>query len=171
MEYNLEQKAIEQLLQVISSELNRPPLLDYLPIILSVIAIIISGITIFYQIKLNNTNLQSIYFEQIFGEFLKTKIPKVMGKLDFDENGKLRREYREINKVFMAMMRECGYFKYAKNDFFHLLYTKTQELDEYLVEQAGKTFPSREEQDCIKIEVHNKVRNIVQIINKNYQHF
>ena len=171
MVYNGEQKTIEQMLQILSEELKCPPLLDYLPVILSVIAIIISGITIFYEIKLNNTNLQSIYFEQIFGEYLKTKIPKVMGKLDFDENGKLRREYREINKVFMAMMRECGYFKYAKNDFFHSLCTKTQELDEYLVELAGKTFLSRKEQDLIKIEVHSKVQDIVQLINRNYQHF
>lgn len=71
----------------------------------------------------------------------------------------------------MAMMRECGYFKYAKNDFFHSLCTKTQELDEYLVELAGKTFLSRKEQDLIKIEVHSKVQDIVQLINRNYQHF
>ncbi len=49
--------------------------------------------------------------------------------------------------------------------------TKTQELDEYLVELAGKTFLSRKEQDLIKIEVHSKVQDIVQLINRNYQHF
>lgn len=171
MAYEGNQKTIEDLLNIVLAEIEKPQVLEYVSIILSVVAILISCFAIIYQIKLNNANLQSTYFEEIFGSYLKTKIPKVMRKIDFDENGKLRREYREINKVFMAMIRESGYFKYVKNDFYVTLCSKTQELDEYLVEIAGQTFQNKEQQDSTKLAIHKKVENIVMFINKKYQHF
>lgn len=71
----------------------------------------------------------------------------------------------------MMMIRECGYFKYVKNDFYYDLCSKTQELDEYLVEIAGKTFQNKEQQDSTKLAIHKRVENIVMFINKKYQHF
>lgn len=167
----MDQKTTEKIIEIIQQQIEKPDTLEYVSITLSCIAIVVSVLAIFYQIKLNNTNLQSIYFEEIFGEYLKFKIPKVMKKLQFNENGKLHYGYREINKVFMAMVRECGYFKYAKNDFYYDLIEKTKALDEYLVDIAGKRITSKEQQKEIKLSVHKDVQSIVKLINKNYQRF
>lgn len=162
---------IYEMLEMLKKQIEKPSVFEYLSVVLSIIAIVISVLAIFYQIKLNNTNLQSVYFEEIFGSYLKNKIPKVMEKLEFDERGKLSQGYREINKTFMAMIRGCGYFKYAKNDFYYELTSKTKALDEHLVEIAGKQIKDREEQKVIKLSVHKEVQDIVYLINKNYQRF
>ncbi len=167
----MDEKILEQLLEIVQKEINKPQIIEGISIVLSIIALVVSGISIFYQIKLNNTNLQSIYFEEIFGKYLKDKIPRVMEKLDFNANGKLCVEYRQINKEFMAMVRDCGYFKYAKNDFYYELTEKTKDLEEHLVDVAGKRIENKEQQKKIKLSLHKEVQDIFALINKNYQRF
>lgn len=167
----MDEKILEQLLVIVQKEINKPQIIEGISIILSIIALVVSGISIFYQIKLNNTNLQSIYFEEIFGKYLKDKIPRVMERLDFNASGKLCVEYRQINKEFMAMIRDCGYFKYAKNDFYYELTEKTKDLEEHLVDVAGKIIENKEQQKKIKLSLHKEVQDIFALINKNYQRF
>lgn len=167
----MDEKILEQLLEIVQKEINKPQIIEGISIVLSIIALVVSGISIFYQIKLNNTNLQSIYFEEIFGKYLKDKIPRVMERLDFNASGKLCVEYRQINKEFMAMIRDCGYFKYAKNDFYYELTEKTKDLEEHLVDVAGKIIENKEQQKKIKLSLHKEVQDIFALINKNYQRF
>lgn len=166
----MDKEQIKEILEIIDANMNKMDAGDIASLFLSAIAIVISVLTIFYEIRLNRTNLQAVYFEQIFGEYLKDKIPCAMDKLDFNSNGKLNNSYRKINTVFMEMIRKCGYFKYAKNDFFYELKIKTQNLEDHLVDLAGKEVP-REQQQKEKLLIHKEVQDIVRLINHNYHKF
>ena len=167
---DMNQDSMEKLIELIYNKEQGVTNFEMASLCLSIIAIVISVLTIISDVKLNRTNLQAVYFEQIFGVYLKEKIPSAMEKLDFNSNGRLNNRYREINRVFMEMVRECGYFKYAKNDFYYELIKKTQELDEKLVELAGKRV-KKDEQQNEKILIHKEVQDIVNLINKNYHKF
>lgn len=69
------------------------------------------------------------------------------------------------------MVRDCGYFKYAKNDFYYELTEKTKDLEEHLVDVAGKRIENKEQQKIIKLSLHKEVQDIFALINKNYQRF
>ena len=72
-----------------------------------------------------------------------------MEQLDFNSNGKLNGNYTKINKVFMEMIRKSGYFKYAKNDFYSELRQKTMDLEDHLLDLAGRVVPI-DQQSCEK---------------------
>ena len=143
-------------------------ILDFVAIFISLAAIIVSVYGIYVQRKLNNVNLQSTYFKEIFGEYLKKKIPESSSKLVYDEHGKLDKSYREISKVLFTMWRSCGYFKYVHNDFYFQLGEMIKTIDEALVTIAGIREPEKEKQSKNIIAIHQKIEEIVLFINKEF---
>lgn len=146
-------------------------IVDYIAIFISLIAIVVSVYGIYIQRKLNNVNLQSTYFKEIFGVYLKEKIPESSSKLAYDEHGKLDKSYRQISKMLFAMLRSCGYFKYVHNDFYYDLSDMIKALDEDLVTLAAMTELNREKQAMNIINIHKKIESIVLFINKEFQHY
>ncbi len=163
--------AIKELTRAIEKLVPQSNSLDYIAILFSFIAILISIYGIVIQKKINSANLQSVYFKEIFGEYLKTKVVDSTNKLTFDQNGKLDKSYRKISKVMFSMVREAGYFKYVDNDFYQDLSDMVKALDEYLVSLAAEVVTDREEQGKELILVHKKITDIIQLINKAYQKF
>ena len=163
------EKAIEELTKAIEQLSSQSNILEYIAIVLSVVAIVISIYAVFVEKKINNANLQSVYFNEIFSEFLKKKIPQAGAKLSFGSNKKLDKSYKQLTKVMFEMIRECGYFIYVKNDFYTQLKELVKDLYEHLVGLAGEIISDREEQRKKLIEVHQKIENIVKTINKEYQ--
>ena len=111
---------------------------------------------------------RSTYFKEIFGEYLKKKIPESSSKLVYDEHGKLDKSYREISKVLFTMWRSCGYFKYVHNDFYFQLGEMIKTIDEALVTIAGIREPEKEKQNKNIIAIHQKIEEIVLFINKEF---
>ncbi len=164
------ENAIRELTVAIENlEKHQYDIIDYIAIILSLIAIVVSIYGIYSQKKMNDVNLQAAYFKEIFGDYLKNKIPEVCAKLNYDENGKLNKSYREISFIFFDMIQECGYFKYADNDFFFDLKNMVKELDEELVEMAGDVEKDKSLQKKNIIKIHARVEKIFARINKAYQ--
>lgn len=161
---------IKEILEIIDSNTNKMDAGDIGSLALSIVAIVVSVLALIYEIRFNRSNLQAIYFEQVFGECLKEKIPVVMEQLDFNSNGKLNGNYTKINKVFMEMIRKSGYFKYAKNDFYSELRQKTMDLEDHLLDLAGRVVPI-DQQSSEKVKIHKEVENIFILINRNYHKF
>lgn len=164
-------KAINELTKVIEGLTAQSDILDYVAIVFSGIAIIISVYAVFVEKKINNVNLQSVYYTQIFSDYLKTKIPKAGAKLSFGSNGKLESTYRQLTKVMFSMVRDSGYFRYVNNDFYLQLRELVKDLDEYLVNLAGEIIIDRGEQKEKLVEIHQKIQEIVKTINKEYQKY
>lgn len=120
------------------------------------------------QKKINAQNLQAVYFEKIFLHYLLKKIPDVVTKLGFDGSGRLKANYREINKTMMNMVREARYFLYANQKFYLELTDKTKALEDALIELSNEKIVFKDEQDRELIRIHLLVGEIISYINKNY---
>lgn len=145
--------------------------LDIIAMIFSVLAIIVSIVGIVIQKKMNSSNLQAKYFEEIFKDYFLVKIPKCAKNLSFNGNGKLNASYKELNNVFMEMVRKSAYFAYAKNEFYEELRKQTIQLDEKLVVKAGQIEQDEYKQKQFIFSVHEDIMKIVKLVNKNYHSF
>lgn len=164
-------KNIKELIYAVQHLQNSAGWLDITAVLLSLFAIIISIISILEQRKINQTNLQATYFKEIFSDYLLHKIPNAAAKINFNKDGYILNNYRTVNKIFMEMIKKCGYYKYAKNDFFIQLKTMTKNLEDKLVSKSGVCVPNIDEQNQFLISVHQDVMNIITFINKHYHRF
>lgn len=138
-------------------------------LMISVISVIFSYGAIRIQRKLNTTNLQAIFYEEIFKKYLVEKIPEAIRRLDY-RNGRLDNNYKQINMTLLQMMDECAYFAYANDEFYNELRRKCEELDEKLVKERGNNTSDREQQVKFIYSVHEDIKEIVKYINRNYSY-
>lgn len=164
------EEILRELTEIINVYCNKTNYVtEYLPSILSILAILISVYTVKHEKKLNSNNLQSVYYKEIFGEYLKTKIPEAGKMLSYDGNGKLNKSYKHVTKIFLEMYGNTGYFKYINNSFYTQLKDEIVKFDDLSIDKASKIVRDREKQDRNLIELHKQIENIVQLINRQYQ--
>ncbi len=120
------------------------------------------------QKRINVQNLQAVYFEKIFQGYLLKDIPEMVTELGFDGDGKLKKNYRQVNKMMMNMVKDARYFLYANREFYLDLTDKTQALEDALIELSGKSILFKEEQDEELLNIHLLVSEIISCINKHY---
>lgn len=156
--------------ELISSiiELSATDKIALLAAILSVASLFFSVIVFRKQQKSNIQNLQAVYFNKIFFDYMLEKIPEAAWKLGFDSVGRLNSNYRELNKVMMQMVRDARYYAYADNAFYLGLKEKTQELEDRLLGILNEVVLDREEQNKILVEIHENIAEIIQYINNKY---
>lgn len=144
---------------------------DIVAIIISVLSLVITILSLIMQKRQNITNLQAIYFEEIFKEYFMSKIPDKLRLLSFDDNGKLSKTYRDIINVFLDMVIDSAYFAYAKKDFYDELQQKTKDLEEKLILMANNEILEVEKQNAFIYSVHEDAMDIIKYVNKNYHKF
>ena len=65
------------------------------------------------------------------------------------------------------MMQDSLYFLYSNEDFYYELKKKTQELEDYLVQQCGESFNGNEQQNVLK-KIQELLNGIYHCISKGY---
>ena len=138
-------------------------------LIISIISVVFSIVALRIQKKLNTTNLQAIYYEEIFKEYLVKKIPDAVRKLKY-EQGHLDGSYREISMTLLKMIDDSAYFAYANNSFYNKLRDLYGVLDEEMIKEASRIGVSRDEQKKFIYSVNVDIQEIVKFINKNYSY-
>lgn len=141
-----------------------------LAFIASLVAIIISVISLRQNKSLNITNLQARYFERIFTEYFVDKIPNAVEKVKF-ENGMLNKKYKILNNTMMDMIGDSKYFAYAKPEFYLEMKKMTIDLEDKLIECASKNVSDKMDQERFIYKIHEEVMKIIKFINKNYHNF
>ena len=164
------EEILRELTEIIREYCNqRNEFSEYVSIIISTIAILISIYAVLYEKKINNNNLQADYYKEIFGEYLKKSIPEATKKLSYDGNGKLDKSYKNVTKVLFEMYTHCGYFKYVDNNFYEQLKYEIKAFDDLSVNKASENVRDIEDQTKSLIELHKQIECIVQLINNQYQ--
>lgn len=138
-------------------------------LIISIISAAFSLVSLRIQKKLNTTNLQAVFYEDIFKNYLIKDVPNAARLLTY-RDGKLDNNYKNLNLVFLKMMDECAYFAYANHDFYDELRIKCTNLDEKLVTEAGTINCDRDKQQKFIYSVNEDIMDIVRFINKNYSY-
>lgn len=164
------EQAIKELTEVLKELVKDSPSgLEIAALVISIIALVFSVYDIHSQKKMNQANLQAVYFTEIFGEYLKFKIPDAVKNLDFNAGGKLNKSYKSLIKVLFAMIRESGYFDFINPKFHANLKEEIQALEDFLIDLSNKTIVDKEDQLKILMQIRKKIGNIVNIINVAYE--
>lgn len=161
---------VEQFLETMLYEWSISDIIALFALMISVLSVIFSFAALRIQKRLNTTNLQAIFYEEIFKEYLVKKIPESARKLNYGSNGVLGKSYKQINMTFLEMLEKCSYFAYSNNDFYNGLREKCEQLDEKLVIESGKVIHDRNEQKKFIYSVNEDIMDIVRYINKNYSY-
>lgn len=109
-----------------------------LELVLSIIAIVISVITIFIEFygnqRVNRINLEANFYEKIYNDFLIDKIPNARNAIAYNNN--IVSGADELIDVLNDMRRKSLFFKYKEEKFYNELCKKLQELENELVKKS-----------------------------------
>lgn len=109
-----------------------------LELVLSIIAIVISIITIFIEFcgnqRVNRINLEANFYEKIYNEFLIDKIPNARNAIVYNNNKVSGAD--ELIDVLNDMRRKSLFFKYKEEKFYNTLCKKLQDLENELVKKS-----------------------------------
>ena len=131
-----------------------------------IISVVVPGIEYFRDYKLNRVNLEADYYRKIYAEHLVKNIPYARKYIRFDSQGILCDVDRLISAL-QGLMQDSLYFLYSNEDFYYELKKKTQELEDYLVQQCGESFNGNEQQNVLK-KIQELLNGIYHCISKGY---
>lgn len=138
---------------------------------LSIIAIVISVITLLFEfyrdVKLNKTNLKSEYFKELYFKLLLEEIPQERNNLFFNPQGYLI-HYRNFVELFNLILEKSMYYKYTDSKYYTELKNSVQELEDYVLETANKSF-NKKLHSGILDDIDEKVENIFSILTNKYE--
>lgn len=138
--------------------------------VIALLALIISAIVAIYSVyksvKLNKSNLNSYYFNEIYREHLIKKIPVARKFISIDRNGKLT-GYQHMIQEMKNIQTDSIYYKYVDNDYFINLKDVAQDLEEFLIINTEKTFGDKEE-TRFELTLSEKIQNVYRVLNKKY---
>lgn len=142
--------------------------MEVIALIVSCISLGISIYTLYQNHKINCTNLQSGYYKKIFEKYLLEEIPIAVRYIEFNHEGKLNKDYKELNKVLLGMLDDCTYFAYANNPFYEKIRCFIINIDENLVEVSSKIVTNSSDQALIIFNIHQDIQSLFKLINKSY---
>lgn len=145
-------------------------IIAFLAMIIAAISLAVSLLSMRQNRKINTTNLEATYFEEVFRKYIVKIIPDCVAKLEFEGN-RLNGVYKELNDVMMQMIRDSRYYAYAKRDFYLDLQQMTMDLEDKMMECASKDVFDRDEQVKFIYGIHEDIMGIIKYINKNYHDF
>ena len=142
--------------------------IDIMALALSCVAILMSILELVKNDEINKVNLQSVYYQQIFEDYLLNDIPRKITYIDFGDEGKLNEDYRQLTITLMEMLEKCLYFKFANKKFYDRLKDLISELDDELIIISGKQYENKYDREKALAVIYNKISGIVKCVNKYY---
>lgn len=134
-------------------------------LIFSIIAILISVVSLFYSNRHNKINLESKYADDIFKEYILKKIPETRNKIT--HNGEKLNGTDDLIEVLNSLRKDSLYYSFHNKKFYEQLKKETQELEDILVESGNKLYSNDDFRSFLdSIEKH--MTNIYKLIHDNY---
>lgn len=138
-----------------------------------VISIITALITIYFSViqhlretKLNQTNLESIYFNDMYKEILIKELPVGFKYVHIDKNGVLKNTDKLISSL-KKIWQESVYYQYNDEQFYTELKSKCQEIEDFLLNSQENPL-LEENQKIFKLKIEEGLKEIYQIVNSKF---
>lgn len=143
---------------------------DYIQIIIagiSFLAIIVSIIAIIISVKQNKNDKvyqkKSKYFDEIFMEYLITKIPRAKEYIRFDNN-KLSDEERFIEEL-TSMLHKSMYYKISEYEFYKGLSNRVDYIEQYISDSKNKDIV-QEDQGHFWVDFNSLLEDLYRYIDE-----
>ena len=141
--------------------------LDYAALVISILSIIISLVLAHFEyktsVRINTSQLKSVYFNEIFKDHLLNKLPAARYDLTFGRSGELLNLVEFVSEV-NQIRRDSIYYMYEDKEYYDKLVAILQDLEDYVVNAANNTM-TNEKQSEFLIVVHNKTKSLYAHIN------
>lgn len=140
-----------------------------LPIWISIIALIVSVASPYFEYKwnqkMNKNNLEAEYFRKIYSSFLMKEIPEARLFMHYNHN-KLS-DVDSLTQVLRKIRQESIYFKYNNRNFYDELLDKLQILEDDLVLSEGRDMDNDTYVEFYK-RSEREIEAIYECITKQY---
>lgn len=141
--------------------------MDVAAFVVSIIAVIVALWVAFIQhqreIKINQTNLESVYFNEIYKEYLITRIPNARKYIHIDQNGRLDSTQKIIDEL-NNMRQDSLYYHYNDVEFYKRLKSTCQNLEDYLILASTITLIGEDQTEFYN-KLQSQLKDIYQVIN------
>lgn len=139
-------------------------------LIVSIVAAIIALAVAFIQHKrehrINQTNLESVYFNEIYKEYLIKRIPNSRKYIHIDMNGVLK-DTDKIRDELNNIRQDSLYYLYNDETFYNELKKKCQNLEDYLVRSSANPLLG-EDQTEFHGKLQSELKEIYRTINNKF---
>lgn len=144
--------------------------MDVAALIISILSLLISIVFAVAEIKnskkINDINLDAELSRDIIKLYLTEKFPVAISKIHFPKQ-KLT-QIGPLQVELNGLRNSLKFFKYYDNSFYKELKKKTQDLEDYIVQNEGKKY-SVDEQGEVMDEIRNRMSDIYKCLNKKYK--
>ena len=144
--------------------------MDIVAIIISILSLIISItfsiVEYYHSKKINDINLESELFRDIIKEYLTTIFPNAISEIHFNE--KRLTSIALLQEALNKFRNSLRFYKYYDEEFYNHLKTKTQEIEDYIVENEDKEF-SFEDQGEVTNKIRQQIKELYRLIAKKYK--
>lgn len=138
-------------------------------LIISILSLCISVLFAVLQIrntkKINDINLEAELSKDIFKAYLTEKFPNAVSTIHF--KGRKLTSIAPLQNALNGLRKELKFFKYSDNAFFVDLKNKTQALEDYIVNNEGRSY-NAEDQGEVMNTIITQMRGIYELLKKKY---
>ena len=132
--------------------------------VIAIFALLISGFALYKQIKKDKVSQNTVFFNQIFLNFLTQDCVDARNDIRFDNRGRL-----ENTKKFEELIAELGnkisFYEYVDKIFYDQLKNLLTELDDLVVDD--KEFKGKKQTDHSN-EIDKKILELFKLIMDKY---
>ncbi len=136
---------------------------------LSAIAIIVSVVSLrltwVQSKKINDQNLISNFYIEIYSTYLVSKIPEAREQLDFSDKKLIG--FQDLVNSLDEMLRKSLYFKFTKKDFYNSLESQIRDVENIIADFANNQKNAEERSTALQT-IGDKISSIYNEINKSY---
>lgn len=141
-----------------------------LELLLSIIAILISIFSIFFEYvwnkKINRINLEADFFKEIYGDYLMKEIPNARNY--FHYNNHILSDTGDLIDVLNEIRRSSLFYKYKDKKFYIDLCVCLQGLEDELVGKEGKIFKDDDDYTEFISGINKDIEKLYSIIMNKY---
>ncbi|MCI9078120.1 MAG: hypothetical protein HFH68_04210 [Lachnospiraceae bacterium] len=139
--------------------------------VLSVIAIIISIMTVFFEFYYTNHNnkssLMSIYYSETYKKYLTRLVPDARIDISYNKQTKVLSGTDKLESVILDIRNDSLYFKYQNKNFYNKLIEKLNLIDDLLVLNGQKRLSEKAYKE-FETELDDIIAKMYELINNNY---
>lgn len=138
---------------------------------LSVIAIIISIMTVFFEFYYtthnNKSSLMSIYYSETYKKYLTNLVPDARMAISYNKQTKVLSGTDMLEEVILDIRKDSLYFKYQNKKFYNKLMQKLDLIDDLLV-LNGQTRLAWNSYKEFETKLDDIIAKMYELINDNY---
>lgn len=138
---------------------------------LSVIAIIISIMTVFFEFYYTAHNsknsLMSIYYSETYKKYLTRLIPDARMAIPYNRQTKILSGTDTLERVILDIRQESLYFKYQNKKFYNNLMKKLDLIDDLLVLNGQQRLAWNSYKE-FEMKLDDIIAKMYELVNNNY---